>query len=37
MAKSILSRKADLAYLIFFIIHIPIMFRKSQHSATHEL
>lgn len=29
MAQSILTRKRDLVYMIFFIIHIPIMFRES--------
>lgn len=29
MARSLLSRKRDLAYLIYFIIHLPIMFRTS--------
>jgi hypothetical protein len=28
MAKSILSRKRDLMYLVYFIIHVPIMFCK---------
>lgn len=28
MAKSIFSRKADLVYMIFFVLHIPIMFGK---------
>ncbi|EME43808.1 hypothetical protein DOTSEDRAFT_151328 [Dothistroma septosporum NZE10] len=28
MAKSIISRKRDIAYLIFFLIHIPIIFCK---------
>jgi hypothetical protein len=28
--KSIFSRKRDLAYLVFFLIHIPVLLCKSQ-------
>lgn len=28
---SLLSRKRDLTYFIFFLIHIPIIFCKSRH------
>jgi hypothetical protein len=30
MAQSIFSRKRDLLYMIFFIIHIPVMFGNQQ-------
>jgi hypothetical protein len=30
--KSIFSRKCDLAYLVFFLIHIPVLLCKSKNS-----
>jgi hypothetical protein len=42
MAISIFQRKRDLVYLVFFIVHLPVMlgeyktsiFREASHSAT---
>lgn len=31
MAVSIFQRKRDFVYLVFFIVHIPVMLGKSQH------
>jgi hypothetical protein len=33
MATSILNRKRDLLYLVYFLLHIPIMFRKLSLSS----